>query len=201
MPSQRFSPTKPPAPRGDGTHYVFKPSLAGGARQFELTDEGLRWGPTLSELWPWQRIATVRLSYRPTSMQSWRFRADLESADGYRLRLISTTWHSIAQMARQDDDYRAFIVELHRRLKQAGTRVELIAGIRPVLFALALGLLMLVGLAMAGLLLRALLSGHFAGALFIAGCAAWFGWQMGSFLRRNRPRSYAFDALPPDVLP
>jgi hypothetical protein len=201
MPSQRFSRTKPPAPPGDGTHYVFKPSLAGGARQFELTGEGLRWRSTKSHLWPWQRIAMVRLSYRPASMQPWRFRADIRNADGQRVTLVSTTWHSIAQMARQDDDYRAFIVELHRRLAQAGAKVELVAGIHPLLFAAGFAVMVLIGIALAGLLLRALMSGQFAAALFMAGFAAWFGWQIGSFLRRNRPRRYSFEALPPDVLP
>jgi len=28
-----------------------------------------------------------------------------------------------------------------------------------------------------------------------------FGWQIGGFIRRNRPRIYRFDALPPDLLP
>lgn len=189
------------APAGDGTHYIFKPSLAGGARQFELTDDGLRWRSTKSHLWPWQRIAAIRLSYRPASMQSWRFRADIANTDGQRVTLVSTTWHSIAQMARQDDDYRTFIVELHRRLAQAGARVELVAGIHPVLFAAGFAVMVLIGIALAGLLLRALTSGQFAGALFMAGFALWFVWQIGSFLRRNRPRRYSFDALPPDVLP
>lgn len=201
MPSPWFTTAKPPASSGDGTHYVFKPSLAGGARQFELTDEGLRWRSTKSHLWPWQRIAAIRLSYRPASMQPWRFRTDIANTDGQRVTLVSTTWHSISQMARQDDDYRAFIVELHRRLARAGVKAELVAGIHPVLFAAGFAVMALIGIALVGLLLRALTSGQFAGALFMAGFAAWFGWQMGSFLRRNRPRRYSFDALPPDVLP
>ena len=76
MLSQWFTTAKPPAPSGHGTHYVFKPSLAGGARQFELTDEGLRWGPTLSEFWPWQRIATV-----PKALH-WRISASARSTIG-----------------------------------------------------------------------------------------------------------------------
>lgn len=201
MLSRWFTTAKPPASSGDGTHYIFKPSLAGGARQFELTGEGLRWRSATSHLWPWQRIAAIRLSYRPASMQSWRFRADIANQDGRRVTLISTTWHSISQMARQDDDYRAFIVELHRRLAQAGARVELVAGIHPMLFAVGLAVMVLIGIALAGLLLRAVTSGQFAGALFMAGFAAWFVWQIGNFLRRNRPRRYSFDVLPPDVLP
>lgn len=49
--------------------------------------------------------------------------------------------------------------------------------------------------------MRALITGEFAGALFLVGFGGWFVWQIGGFMRRNRPRSYTFDALPDDVLP
>ena len=40
-----------------------------------------------------------------------------------------------------------------------------------------------------------------AGALFILGFAALFGWQVGGFIRRNRPLVYSFDHLPEKLLP
>jgi hypothetical protein len=97
--------------------YAFKASLIGAAQQFELTDDGLVWriGPK-SGLWPYATIAKLRLSYRPVSMQSQRFRADLEDVSGARLRILSTTWQTVALMAPQNDAYRAFILELHRRM-------------------------------------------------------------------------------------
>ena len=73
---EMFRVTPKPADRvtpPDGTHYLFKPSLAGGAKQFELTDAGLAWQGVKSRVWPLASIAAVRLSYRPASMQSWRF--------------------------------------------------------------------------------------------------------------------------------
>jgi hypothetical protein len=54
---------------------------------------------------------------------------------------------------------------------------------------------------MAALLVRALVIGEWAGALFIVGLSTLFGWQIGGFMRRNRPRAYTFDALPRDLLP
>jgi hypothetical protein len=185
----------------DGTHYIFKSSLAGGAKQLTLTEAGLTVQATRPELWPLSSIASIRLSYRPASMQAWRFRADIEQASGQTIKVFSTTWHSISQMARQDDDYRAFIVELHRRLAEAGSNVRLTAGINPVLYGAGLAAMGLIGLAIAGLFVRALVTAEFAGALFLAGFAAWFLWQIGGFMRRNRPRRYTFDALPEDVLP
>jgi len=38
-------------------------------------------------------------------------------------------------------------------------------------------------------------------ALSLVGFAALFGWQVGGFIRRNRPRSYGFDDLPRTLLP
>ena len=185
----------------DGTHYIFKPSLASGAKQLTLTDAGLTVQVTKPQLWPLDSIASIRLSYRPASMQAWRFRADIATLSGQSIKVFSTTWHSISQMARQDDDYRAFIVELHRRLEMANSNVSLTAGINPMLYMVGLVVMGLIGLAIAGLFVRALFTAEFAGALFLVGFAAWFAWQIGGFMRRNRPRSYTFDALPKDVLP
>jgi hypothetical protein len=55
--------------------------------------------------------------------------------------------------------------------------------------------------AIAGLLVRAIATGEWAGALFLIGIAALFWWQIGGFIRRNRPRRYTFDALPRELLP
>ena len=55
--------------------------------------------------------------------------------------------------------------------------------------------------ALAGLIVRALQAGEWAPTALIAGLFALFGWQIGDFLRRNRPQTYRPDALPPNVLP
>jgi hypothetical protein len=62
-------------------------------------------------------------------------------------------------------------------------------------------LVALVALAMAGLFIRAALTGQWAGMLFLAGFAALFAWQIGGFVRRNRPQAYTFDRLPAALLP
>lgn len=206
MLSQLLASWRQPAAAGksaasDGTHYIFKSSLAGGAKQLTLTDAGLTVQATRPQVWPLDTIAAIRLSYRPASMQAWRFRADIETSSGQSIKVFSTTWHSISQMARQDGEYRAFIVELHRRLKTIDSNVRLTAGINPVLYIAGLVAMALIGLAIAGLFVRALFVAEFAGALFLVGFAAWFAWQIGGFMRRNRPRSYTLDALPEDVLP
>jgi hypothetical protein len=185
-----------------GARYAYKASLIGAAHRFELTDEGLSWQiGGRSGVWPYAGISAIRLSYRPVSMQSRRFRADIESAAHGRIAILSTSWQTAALMAPQDRDYRAFITQLHARMKQAASQATLTGGLRPRIYVLAVVLLILVAIAMAGLFIRAVAVGEWAGVLFLVGFAALFAWQIGGFVSRNRPRAYTFDRLPEALLP
>eukprot|EP01035_Chromulina_nebulosa_P038427 gene38427-51914_t len=113
-------------------------------------------------------------------MQSRRFRADIENRNGQRIVVLSTSWQTVALMAPQDEDYRAFILRLHERLAQADAAVALTGGLRPTVYAASVAILALVVAAMTALLARALATGEFYGALFIVGFAAIFGWQIGA---------------------
>jgi hypothetical protein len=182
--------------------YVYKASLIGSAHRFELTDAGLSWHVAgRSGVWTYADIAMIRLSYRPVSMQPRRFRADIEHAGGARIAVLSTTWTTVTLMAPQDNDYRAFMTQLHRRMAEAGSRAMLVGGLKPGLYHAGLALLAMVAVSMTGLLIRALSTGEWAGALFLLGFAALFGWQIGGFVRRNRPQRYTFDKLPEELLP
>jgi len=184
------------------TRYAYKASLIGAAHRFELTDEGLSWQiGSKAGVWPYADITAIRLSYRPVSMQSRRFRADIEHANGQRIVILSTSWQTVALVAPQDKDYRACITLLHRRMEKAGSKARLIAGIGPKLYVVGIVFLALVAIAISGLLVRAIGTGEFAGALFLVGFAALFAWHIGGFIRRNRPLTYTFDRLPQALLP
>jgi hypothetical protein len=184
------------------TSYAYKASLIGSAHRFELTDAGLSWQIAgRSGVWAYADIAAIRLSYRPVSMQSRRFRADIDNKNGGRIAVLSTTWQTVSLMAPQDHGYRAFIVELHRRMQEAGSTAALTGGLGPKIYAAAALVLVLLGIAMITLLLRALVTGEFVGGLFLVGFAGLFAWQVGGFVGRNRPRSYSFDRLPQALLP
>jgi hypothetical protein len=210
--SRAFAAREPGAPDGSpetasGIRYAYKASLIGAAHRFELTDEGLSWHVgSRSGVWPYAWISAIRLSYRPVSMQSRRFRADIESAGPEstnlgRIAILSTTWQTAALMAPQDHDYRAFIIALHARMKEAASNAMLTGGLRRPIYVVAVVLLALVGIAMAGLFIRAIATGEWAGVLFLVGFAALFAWQIGGFVNRNRPRAYTFDDLPKALLP
>ena len=182
--------------------YAYKASLIGAAHRFELTDGGLSWRfAGRAGTWPYAEIAAGSLSYRPVSMQARRFRADLRHQSGARLVILSTSWQTAALMAPQDQPYRVFITELHARMAKAGSRAVLTGGLGPKAYAAGLILVAVVALLIAALLLRALFVGEFAGVLFLAGFAALFGWQVGGFIRRNRPLTYSFDHIPQALLP
>jgi hypothetical protein len=184
------------------TSYAYKASLIGSAHRFELIDAGLVWHlARRTGTWSFADIAAVRLSYRPVSMQAKRFRADLRHRNGQRLSLLSTSWQTAALMAAQGDAYRDFIVELHARMADAGSKAVLVGGLGRGAYNAALVLVALFGAAMAGLLVRAVALGQWAGAAFLIGFVALFAWQVGGFVRRNRPRSYSFAELPRALLP
>ena len=182
--------------------YTYKASLISSAQRFELTDAGLSWQiGGRSGVWPYAGIGSIRLSYRPMSMQARRFRADIRRRGGGRIAILSTTWQTVTLMTPQDQGYRAFITELHRRMKQAGSTASLTGGIGTVSYAAAVAMLALLAIAMIGLLVRALSTSEFTGALFLVGIAIWFAWTIGGFIKRNRPRRYSFDELPETLLP
>ena len=190
------------AEAASATSYAYKASLIGSAHRFELTDEGLSWHiARRSGVWRYDEISAIRLSFRPVSMQQHRFRADVSRAGGGRISILSTSWQTAALMAPQDSGFRDFIIELHARMAKAGSRAELTAGLGRKTYAAILAFLAVLAVAMAGLLVRALMIGEFAGALFIVGFAALFVWQVGGFVRRNQPQSYSFDRVPRSLLP
>src|SRR6202165_4097509 len=181
--------------------YAYKASLIGAAHQFALTEAGLAWRiGGKSGIWPYADIAAIRLSYRAVSMQSRRFRADIEAASRQRLAILSTSWQTVALMAPQDHDYRAFITQLHRGIEKAGSKVALIGGVKPGVYAAGIALLVLVAIAISGLFVRAIATGEWAGGLFLVGFAALFAWQIGGLVLRNRARAYTSAPFPAALL-
>jgi hypothetical protein len=195
-------PTELPSQSTAQTQYAYKASLIGSAHQFELTDKGLSWKVSgRSGVWAYGDIAAISLSFRPTSMQAHRFRADIRHKSGARLKILSTNWQTVSLMTPQDGGYRAFITQLHARMAAAGSKTKLTAGLSTPVYVAALIFVALLAVAMVGLFIRALTTGEHAGALFLVGFALLFNWQIGGFVRRNRPLTYTFDHLPDALLP
>ena len=182
--------------------YAYKPSLMGRPWEFRLTRDALEWqigryqGRT-----PYAGISRIRLSFRPVTMQTRRFVAEIWPIDGPRLVIASSSWKSIIEQEGQDRAYGAFIRELHRRIAASGARVAFEAGSSAIRYWLGLAVFVIVSLGLAVLTARALQSAAWPAAAIIGGMLCLFLWQSGNYFRRNRPGRYRPDALPEHVVP
>lgn len=193
---------EPDDPTAGDVVYAYKPSLLGAAHEFRLAGDGLAWrvGARTGRI-PYADIRRIRLAFRPITMQSYRFVAEIWSASAPKLVIASTSWRSMVEQERLDGPYKGFIAELHRRLiaRQSGVSFE--SGTVPFVYWAGLGLFIVVSLALAGLTARAVQAGAVTGGIFVAIFLAAFLWQAGNFFRRNRPGTYHPDAIPAAVLP
>jgi hypothetical protein len=182
--------------------YVHKPSLMGAAWELRLRPDVLEWraGRHQGHV-AYGRIARIRLSYRPVTMQPQRFVTEIWPVGGARLSIASTTWRSIIEQARQDQAYGCFIRELHRRVARGGAAAAFETGTPPLLYWPGLAVFVGAGLALAALAVRALQVGAFAGAAFVGAFFVVLIWQSGNYFRRNRPGRYRPDDLPADLVP
>ena len=186
----------------EGPSYSYRTSLFGGGWHFTLMPAGIDWstGPRGGFI-PYGEVRGLRLSYRPTSMQSQRFVTEVWSLKAPALRIASTTWKSMAEQPRQDAAYTRFVGALHARLAAARVTVDCERGRPPLIYWPGLVVFVGVTFAMAALIVRALQAGVIAGAVFVAIFFALFVRQGWMFFMRNRPGRYALAAPPPDLLP
>jgi hypothetical protein len=185
-----------------GESYSFKASTFGAPWEFELRPDGLKWSAgRRSGLLSYDKIERVRLSYRPVSMQSYRFLAEIWSKEMPKIQIASTSWRGIIEQTRQDEAYTAFIVTLHRQLAVTGTPTRFSTGIPSVKYWVGLATFVAVQLGFVLVSLQALWLGHWGGSAVMVGFLALFGWHLVVFFHRNRPKTYVPEKLPMAVLP
>ena len=82
----------PRAATGDDPIYGYKPSLMGAAWELRLRPDALEWRMGRHEgRVPYGRIARIRLSFRPVTMQTRRFVTEIWPVGGPRLSIASTS--------------------------------------------------------------------------------------------------------------
>jgi hypothetical protein len=182
--------------------YAYKASMAGAMRQFTLKPDGLYWqiGHRSGQV-RYERIRAVRLSYRPVTMQSHRFVAEIWPGDESKIQIVSVSWRSMVDQQRLDAAYVAFTNELHRRLAAAGGDTRFSTGLPLVTFWAGVVVLAGVLAATAVLAFRAALLAQWSTSAVIGAFFALFAYQIGHYLHRNRPGRYRPDAIPAVVLP
>ena len=182
--------------------YSYKPSLLGTPWEFRLRPDALEWqvgkfqGRT-----PYGRIARVRMSYRPATMQSRRFLTEIWSAEGPKLAIVSSSWRNMVELAAQDQAYGAFVRELNRRIAAAGATASFEIGSPAILYWPGLAIVASAVVVLAVLTVHALLIENWSAAAIVGGFCGLFAWQGGTFFWRNRPGRYRPEAVPPHVVP
>jgi len=182
--------------------YVYKSSLMGAPLEFHLAPDALEWRKGgMAGRTPYRDVRRIRLSFRPMTMQNYRFVTDVWPDSGPKLQIASTSWKSLVEHQRLDAEYSAFVSELSRRVGAAGGNTAFDTGSPAFLYWP--GVLVFTGasFALAALAVRALQEQAWGGAAFIAAFFALFLYQAGNFFRRNRPGTYSPDAVPPLLLP
>jgi hypothetical protein len=182
--------------------YAYKPSLVGAPCEFMLKPDALHWqvGRRAGRV-PYDRVRSVRLSFRPLTMQWHRFITEIRAPDNPKVLISSTSWRSLVEQERLDGAYAAFVKELHRRLAAAGSTARFSAGIPVVSYWVGIVVFAGVLFATAAMVVRAIQTEQWNGAAVVTLFFAVFAYQLGNYFRRNRPVRYRPDALPDKVLP
>jgi hypothetical protein len=200
------SPERGSADTADGhtvdPTYAFKSSLMGAGFELRLAIDALEWrrGGQAGRV-PYDRIRRIRLSFRPMTMQNYRFLTEVWPASGPKLQIASTSWKSLVEQERFDAPYRAFVIELCRRIGAAKDLTSFETGSPAWIYWPGVTVFVAASLGLAGLLVRALVTEVWSGAAFVAAFLALFLWQAGNLFGRNRPGIFKPDAVPPQVLP
>jgi hypothetical protein len=194
--------TPEPPPSAPPTSYGYKPALFGAVWHFQLAPDAIEWeaGPRGGRV-PYAEVRRLRLSFRPVSMQTHRFLAEIWPARGAKLQLASSSWRSMVEQVRQDDAYSAFMLELHRRLAAARVDAAFESGAPALRYWPGVVMFAGVVLALAALTVRALADRQWAGVALVGAVLGMFLWQGGTFFGRNRPGRYRPEAPPRELLP
>jgi hypothetical protein len=193
--------------------YSYKASLMGGAWVLRLAPDALHWSlGAMSGQVPYQAIRRIRLSFRPVTMQSYRFLTEIWADKNPKISIASASWKSLMEQERQDDAYARFILALHRRIAAAGGTPELKAGAVALLYWPGVAVFVALCIMGVSLAIRSMQLGEsvlgqpmdwgqIAAILALVVMFFWLIWQMGSFFKRNMPRRYTLETVPADLLP
>lgn len=146
-------------------------------------------------------VEEVRLSFEPGRLGQRTFVTKLRVKDGRTVTYSSVTWKGILEAHQQGPQYRAFTAALIREVAEQSPGARFVAGKRlvPWLLTVALAGLMLVGLAYG--VWRSLDRAAPGAAALIAMVGLIGVWQLEPLVRLNKPRGFAPDAPPPELMP
>lgn len=152
-------------------------------------------------VFPLAEIERISLRFSPRNMAHHAFACSVRRRDGVSVGFDSLSWRGLVEVERQDVGYRRFVLALVEATRAAAPAARIETGIGPWRYRLVVA----VGAAMAaGLLVLSVVTAlerALPAALLALALAAYFGWWLRDFARRNRPGTLAVGEIPERVLP
>lgn len=186
----------------DGLTYAYRPRMIGSGNAFRLSSHSLEWnmGGYPGQI-AYPMIAAIRLGYRPSNLGSSRFIAEIRPRSGAKIEIASASYKSPVAMEDQGPAYRAFILELHKRVAESGGDCRFEAGFAMWRWWPMVAISAAAAIAIVYLAIQTIAAGNMNPVLLVVGFAALFAWQMWPLINRNRPERYDPRHIPERVLP
>ena len=90
--------------QAEGPGYAYKPSLMGAAWFLQLTPDHLAWeyGRRSGNV-AYRDIASIRMSFRPVTMQARRFLTEIRGPGAPKIVIASASWKSLMEQGPQSN--------------------------------------------------------------------------------------------------
>lgn len=114
----------------DASTYRQRRTAFNRPRSYRLTGDALVWseeGKGEDRLF-YKDIREVRIAYRPDRVQTNRYITTLKTRTGWKLLISNSSYTGFATFQDHSPEYRAFILELHRRLAASGLPIVFAKG-------------------------------------------------------------------------
>lgn len=182
--------------------YTHSPRPVGGPITFEITGDRLivDSGRKVHEV-RLGAVETVRMTYEPGRVGQKSFKTKVTMKDGKAFTFSSLNWKSLIEAQEMTAEYRAFAQNLCDAIMKANPQARFMAGKPRWLWLSTTAIAIVSLLLMAYLIWQALQMGSTGVALIGALLAVVGVWQIEPMVRLNKPRFFASNALPEDLLP
>jgi hypothetical protein len=145
-------------------------------------------------------VSSIRLTYDPRSFAQRAYVTRVTLITGRTIRFSSVHWRSMIEAATQPG-YGAFVARLVQAVAAANPGVALVAGKPRTMWLASAGLTLATFAAIVAFVGQALAAGSPAAAGFGALIGLTGLWQLEPMVRLNRPRVFAPESVPRDLLP
>jgi hypothetical protein len=173
------------------------------ARTWAIEDAFLRWDEEggASGGMPLSDIAAIQLEYAPTRPEPNRYRCRVVLKSGKTLEFFNRTYRGVYDFADTSVEYVRFVEALHAALRAQGPGCKFTAGTSEGRYMANVGCLAFVALLLGVVAIALLMTGLFLIVIIKMVLIVLYGPVALRWLRRNKPRQYAPEAIPKEVLP